>query len=102
MSIKKLIIIIPMAILGVLAIIFLAMLIDELEEDSKVWESPYDESLITENVVLDVADDVSSILQAVGGFLSEKVTIYQESGLIQTKKTGRIPNYFVGQSGKFW
>lgn len=73
MSIKKLIIIIPMAILGVLAIIFLAMLVDELEEDSKVWESPYDESLITENVVLDVADDdVSSILQAVGDFLLEK------------------------------
>ena len=62
-----------MAILGVLAIIFLAMLVDELEEDSKVWESPYDESLITENVVLDVADDdVSSILQAVGDFLLEK------------------------------
>ena len=70
---KKLISIIPMAILGVLAIIFLAMLVDELEEDSKVWESPYDESLITENVVLDVADDdVSSILQAVGDFLLEK------------------------------
>ena len=70
---KKLIIIIPMAILGVLAIIFLAMLVDELEEDSKVWESPYDESLITENVVLDVAaDDVSSILQAVGDFLLAK------------------------------
>ena len=65
MSLKKMIIIIPMAILGVLAIIFLAMLVDELEEDSKVWESPYDESLITENVVLDVADDnVRSILQA--------------------------------------
>lgn len=70
MSIKKIIIIIPMAILSVLIIIFLAMLVDELEEDSKVWESPYDESLITENVVLDVADDdVSSILQAVGDFL---------------------------------
>lgn len=70
---KKLISIIPMAILGVLAIIFLAMLVDELEEDSKVWESPYDESLITESVVLDVADDdVSSILQAVGDFLLEK------------------------------
>ena len=67
------IIIIPMAILGVLAIIFLAMLVDAVEEDSKVWESPYDESLITENVVLDVADDdVSSILQAVGDFLLEK------------------------------
>lgn len=73
MSLKKMIIIIPMAILGVLAIIFLAMLVDAVEEDSKVWESPYDESLITENVVLDVADDdVSSILQAVGDFLLEK------------------------------
>lgn len=73
MSIKKMIIIIPMAILGVLAIIFLAMIVCELEEDKKVWESPYDESLITENVVLDVADDnVSSILQAVGDFLLEK------------------------------
>lgn len=66
------IIIIPMAILSVLAIIFLAMIVYELEED-KVWESPYDESLITENVVLDVTDDdVSSILQAVGDFLLEK------------------------------
>ncbi len=73
MSIKKIIIIIPMAILGILAIIFLAMIVDAVEEDSKVWESPYDESLITENVVLDVADDdVSSILQAVEDFLSEK------------------------------
>lgn len=72
MSIKKMIIIIPMAILSVLVIIFLAMIVYELEEDKKVWESPYDESLITENVVLEVADDdVSSILQAVGDFLLE-------------------------------
>ena len=73
MSIKKIIIIIPMAILGVLAIILFAMIVYAVEEDSKVWASPYDESLIAENVVLDVADDnVSSILQAVGDFLSEK------------------------------
>ena len=73
MSLKKMIIIIPMAILGVLAIILFVMIGYELEEDSKVWASPYDESLITENVVLEVADDnVSSILQAVGDFLLEK------------------------------
>ena len=67
------IIIIPMAILGVLAIILFAMIVYAVEEDSKVWESPYDESLITENVVLDVVDDdVSSVLQAVEDFLLEK------------------------------
>ena len=49
------------------------MIVFAVEEDSKVWESPYDESLITENVVLDVVDDdVSSVLQAVEDFLLEK------------------------------
>ena len=67
------IIIIPMAILGVLAIILFAMIVYAVEEDSKVWESPYDESLITGSVVLEVTDDdVSSILQTVGDFLLAK------------------------------
>lgn len=42
-------------------------------EYDKPWESPYDESLITQNVVLEVADDdMGSILQAVGDFLLDK------------------------------
>lgn len=64
-----------MTILSVLIITFFAMIVYEyeLEEEMKAWKSPYDESLITQNVVLEVADDeVSSILQAVGDFLLDK------------------------------
>lgn len=57
-------------------------------EYDKPWESPYDESLITQHVVWEVTDDdVSSILQAVGDFLLDngdsnnlsKVIIYTDT-----------------------
>ena len=69
MNIKKMITIIVMVCLCILTIKILVY----ISEYDKPWESPYDESLITQNVVLDVKDDdVDTILQAVGDFLIEK------------------------------
>ena len=64
MNIKKMIISIVM-VWVCLCILTIKILV-YISEYDKPWKSPYDESLITQHVVLDVkGDDVDTILQAV-------------------------------------